>query len=52
MGRGKRLAAGREAERSRFRLYRFQNCHTLEPLLLSGIFLKKMPPFTPPQDGT
>jgi hypothetical protein len=29
------------------RLYRFQNCYTPEPLLPSGIFLKKMPPFTP-----
>ena len=26
-------------------LQRFQNCCTQEPQLLSGIFLKKMPPF-------
>ena len=28
------------------RLQRFQNCYTWEPRLLSGIFLKKMPPLT------
>jgi hypothetical protein len=29
------------------RLHRFQNCYTPEPLLLNGIFLKKMPHFAP-----
>jgi hypothetical protein len=35
----------REPEKMGLRcLQRFQNCCTPEPLLLSGIFLKKMPP--------
>jgi hypothetical protein len=39
-----RAAAGK-AEGARL-LQRFQNCYTPEPRLQSGIFLKKMPPFT------
>jgi hypothetical protein len=40
------LAAGTDLAEMYFRLKRFQNCCTPEPPLLSGIFLKKMPPFT------